>query len=88
MEVIRHLFRQTKGALPIIGVGGVFNAEDAWEKITAGASLVQLYTGLVYEGPGVAKRTVSGLRDRLTQTGLGEIRQAVGVASGAAFGRT
>lgn len=83
-EVIRHLYRQTKGALPIIGVGGVFDADDAWEKITAGASLVQLYTGLVYEGPGVAKRMVSGLRDRLDQTGLGEIRQAVGVASGAA----
>jgi len=87
-EIIRHLHRQTKGALPVIGVGGVFNADDAWEKITAGASLVQLYTGLVYEGPAIAKRMVSGLRERLDQTGLREIRQAVGIASGAAPGGT
>ena len=83
-EVIRHLHRQTKGALPIIGVGGVFNADDAWEKITAGASLVQLYTGLVYEGPGIAKTIVDGLRQRLAQTGLNPICRAVGNASGSA----
>src|SRR5204862_3812668 len=77
-EVIRHLYRQTKGALPIIGVGGIFNAEDAWEKITAGASLVQLYTGLVYEGPGVAKGIVTGLRERLNEHGFAGLGQAVG----------
>ena len=58
-EIIRHIFKQTNGKLPIIGVGGIFNADDAWEKITAGASLVQIYTGLVYEGPGIAKKIVS-----------------------------
>ena len=77
-EVIRHLHRQTKGALPIIGVGGIFNAADAWEKITAGAALVQIYTALVYEGPGVVKEIVSGLRDRLLAAGSTELRQAVG----------
>jgi dihydroorotate dehydrogenase len=50
-EVIRYLYRQTRGDLPIIGVGGIFSAADAWEKIAAGATLVQVYTGLVYEGP-------------------------------------
>ena len=77
-EVIRHLHRQTRGALPIIGVGGIFNAADAWEKITAGASLVQLYTGLVYEGPGVVKEIVSGLQEHLHQHGWSSLRQAVG----------
>ena len=59
-DVIRHLRRQTGGRLPIIGVGGIFDAADAWEKITAGASLVQVYTGLVYEGPAVAGDIVRG----------------------------
>ena len=77
-EVIRHLHRQTKGRLPIIGVGGVFNAEDAWEKITAGAALVQVYTGMVYEGPGLAKTIVQGLRARLSSQGFGRLSQAVG----------
>jgi dihydroorotate dehydrogenase len=77
-EVVRHLFRQTRGRLPIIGVGGVFNAEDAWEKITAGATLVQIYTGLVYEGPGVAREIVVGLQDRLGEHGMRSLREAVG----------
>jgi dihydroorotate dehydrogenase len=77
-EIIRHLYRQTKGRLPIIGVGGIFDAADAWEKITGGASLVQLYTGLVYEGPGVAKAIVRGLQERLEQRGMKDLREAVG----------
>lgn len=81
-DVIRHLYRQTRGALPIIGVGGIFNAEDAWEKITAGASLVQIYTSLVYRGPGVVKDIVSGLRQRMKAAGLTELRQAVGQSDG------
>ncbi|MEQ2008071.1 MAG: quinone-dependent dihydroorotate dehydrogenase, partial [Limisphaerales bacterium] len=79
-EVIRHLFRQTKGAVPIIGVGGIASAADAWEKITAGASLVQVYSGLVYEGPGLVRDIVNGLRWRLEAEGLQELKQAVGVA--------
>jgi len=80
-EIIRHIFRQTRGTLPIIGVGGIFNAADAWEKITAGASLVQIYTGLVYEGPGVAKEIVGGLKKHLAANGFSELKQAVGIAS-------
>ena len=55
-EVIRYLSRESRNAFPIIGVGGVHTPEDVLEKLQAGASLVQLYTGFVYEGPGVVKR--------------------------------
>ncbi len=78
-EVIRHLFRQGNGKLPIVGVGGIFTAADAWEKITAGASLVQVYTGLVYEGPGIARSIVTGLLELLEKHGLRDVRQAVGI---------
>ena len=77
-EVIRHLFRQSARKLPIIGVGGIFSAAEAWEKITAGASLIQVYTGLVYEGPGLAKVIVTGLRERLAAAGCASLTQAVG----------
>ncbi|HKQ38417.1 MAG TPA: quinone-dependent dihydroorotate dehydrogenase [Verrucomicrobiae bacterium] len=59
-EMIRHL---GKSGLPIIGVGGIFNAADAYEKLRAGASLVQVYTGLVYEGPAIAREIVTGLKN-------------------------
>ena len=75
-EVVRHLYRQTRGALPIIGVGGIFNAEDAWAKITAGASLIQIYTSLIYEGPGVVQTIVTGLLQRLGQAAMTDFRQA------------
>ncbi len=80
-EVVRHLFRQTRGALPIIGVGGIFSADDAWEKITSGASLVQVYSGLVFEGPGLARDIVWGLRERLARDGSRELSEAVGTAA-------
>jgi dihydroorotate dehydrogenase len=77
-EVIRHLYSQTKGALPIIGVGGIFDAADAWEKIIAGASLLQIYTSLIYEGPGVIREIVTGLRARMAEHGFTQLSQAVG----------
>jgi dihydroorotate dehydrogenase len=80
-EVIRHLHRQTQGQLPIIGVGGIFNAGDAWEKITAGASLLQIYTGLVYEGPGLTGKIVAGLRRKMKAAGIPDLKQAVGSAN-------
>ena len=79
-EVVRHLYKQTNGKLPIIGVGGIFDADDAWEKITAGASLVQVYTGMVYEGPGIAKKIIAGLQVRMEIAGLKQLSQAVGLA--------
>lgn len=80
-EVIRHLFRQTKGTLPIIGVGGIFDADDAWQKILAGASLVQIYTGLVYEGPAIARQIVRDLQTRMQRDGFDSLQQAVGTAN-------
>ncbi len=77
-EVVRELYRQTRGRLPIIGVGGVFNADDAWEKITHGASLVQLWTGLIYEGAGVVRRINEGLAARLAQEGFTTLDEAIG----------
>jgi dihydroorotate dehydrogenase len=64
-EVIRHLYQQTQGQVPLIGVGGISCAQSAWEKITAGASLIQIYSGLVYQGPGLVREVVTGLRERL-----------------------
>jgi len=61
-EVIRYLHRHSKGALPIIGVGGIHSAEDAREKLAAGAALVQLYSGFIYEGPALVKRINQGLK--------------------------
>jgi dihydroorotate dehydrogenase len=77
-EVIRHLHRQTRGRLPIIGVGGIFNAHDAWEKILAGASLVQVYTGIVYQGPDLAKKIVTGLIRRRRELDRRDWSQIVG----------
>ena len=77
-EVIRHIHKQTRGALPVIGVGGIFNADDAWEKIEAGASLIQVYSGLVYEGPALVKDIVHGLQSRLTRLGFTTLQQAAG----------
>jgi dihydroorotate dehydrogenase len=82
-EVVRHLYRQTRGELPVIGVGGIFSAADAWEKIAAGASLIQIYTGLVYEGPGVAAGIIRGLKRRLEERGFRHLAQAVGCETGA-----
>jgi dihydroorotate dehydrogenase len=79
-EIIRHVHKQTRGALPIIGVGGIFDAEDAWEKITAGASLVQVYSGLVYEGPALARQVVRGLKQQLREKGFDSVQQAVGTS--------
>lgn len=62
-EIIRSIYKITKGKLPIIGVGGIFTAADAIEKLKAGASLVQVYTGFVYEGPLMAKRINQGILD-------------------------
>ena len=77
-EVIAVIHRLTRGEMPIIGVGGVFNAEDAWEKICAGASLIQLYTGFIYEGPGVARRINEGLAKILKREGFRSLDEAVG----------
>lgn len=62
-EVVRYISEKTNGTLPIIAVGGIFTAADAQEKLDAGASLVQLYTGFIYEGPTVAKNICKALSE-------------------------
>lgn len=79
-EVIRLIYEETQGKLPIIGVGGIFTAEDAWEKITAGASLLQVYTGWIYEGPLMARQVLTGLSQKLDEEGLSHLSEAVGIA--------
>ena len=76
--VIRTLHRAAGVDLPIIGVGGIFTAADAYEKIRAGASLVQIYTGMIYEGPRLPYRIAGGLVDLLCRDGFTHLRQAVG----------
>ena len=65
----RKVYRATGGRLPIIGVGGIFSAEDAWGHLRAGASLVEIYTGLIYEGPGLPSAIKQGLMDLMRRDG-------------------
>ena len=78
LDALRRFRRASGGEIPLIGVGGIATAEDAWERIRAGASLVQLYSAMVYEGPGIARRIVRGLSDRLEREGIRSIAEAVG----------
>ncbi|ANY68557.1 dihydroorotate dehydrogenase (quinone) [Paenibacillus sp. BIHB 4019] len=77
-EVIRAVYRQTEGKLPIIGSGGIFTAADAYDKIRAGASLVEVYTALIYKGPGLLRELTSGLKERLRKDGYRSITEAIG----------
>ena len=81
-KFVARVYKVTQGRLPIIGVGGIFNAEDAYEKIRAGANAVQIYTGWVFEGPGAVKRINQGLLRLLERDGLKNISQAVGTGVG------
>jgi dihydroorotate dehydrogenase len=75
---LARIFRATSGRLPLIGSGGVCSAETAWQKLRAGAALVQLYTGLVYEGPGLIPDILSGLAERLQRSGRTSLRDITG----------
>jgi dihydroorotate dehydrogenase len=77
-EVLRDMYRLTRGELPLIGVGGVASADDAYAKIRAGASLVQLYTALVFAGPALLAEIKSGLADRLHRDGFAAVGEAIG----------
>ncbi|WP_407652127.1 quinone-dependent dihydroorotate dehydrogenase [Dongia rigui] len=76
--LLGRMFKLTQGRLPLIGVGGISDARDAYAKIRAGASLVQLYSALVYEGPGLAARIVAKLPALLAADGFTHVRDAVG----------
>ena len=81
--VLADIYRLTQGRLPLVGVGGVASAADAYAKIRAGASLVQLYTALVFDGPSVVGRIKQGLAGLLRRDGFASVAEAVGTAQGA-----
>jgi len=78
LQRLRDFRKATGGALPLVGVGGIASPEDAWARIRAGASLVQLYSAMVFEGPGLARRIVRGLEDLMRRDGFATIAEAVG----------
>jgi dihydroorotate dehydrogenase len=78
LKALREFRAASGGSIPLIGVGGIATADDAWERIRAGAGLVQLYSAMVYEGPGIARRIVRGLAERLEREGMSNIAEAVG----------
>lgn len=79
LRSIAQLCRLSAGKLPLIGVGGIFGAEDAYRFVRAGATLVQVYTGLVYQGPGLATAIAGGLEALLRRDGFRTVAEAVGV---------
>ena len=80
-EMVRNLYQELGTEMPIIGVGGIFNGADAYEKIRAGASAVQIYTALIYEGPGLVLKVKRELAKLLKEDGFTSISDAVGVDS-------
>ena len=77
-EVLRVLYRAVDGKLPLIGVGGIFSAADAYARIRAGASLIQVYTGMIYRGPGLPRALVHDLHALLAKDGFSHISAAIG----------
>ncbi|WP_199797119.1 quinone-dependent dihydroorotate dehydrogenase [Qipengyuania flava] len=75
---LRDFRKATGGAIPLVGVGGIASAEDAWARIRAGASLVQLYSAMVYGGPGLPRRILRGLEALMRRDGFASIAEAVG----------
>ena len=82
-EVLRQVYRLTEGRLPLVGVGGISDGRDAYLKIRAGASLVQLYTAMVFDGPGVGAKVAAELAQCLKADGFAHVSDAVGLDAGA-----
>ena len=78
LDALRRFRAASGGALPLIAAGGIATVDDAWARIRAGASLVQLYSAMVYEGPGLARRIANGLAAKLAEEGFASIAEAVG----------
>lgn len=78
LALTKRLFRRLEGRIPIVGVGGIRSAEDAWTRLRAGATLLQVYTGFVYAGPGMVRDIVDGLADRIDRGSYAGIAEVVG----------
>jgi len=76
-EIIRKMYAHLQGKVPIIGVGGIETADDAWAKLVAGADLVQIYTALIYQGPDIVSDVARGLEVRVQQSGCRSLPEAV-----------
>jgi len=83
LEVIRRLYARVGRKLVLVGVGGIESADDAFERIAAGATLLQAYTGFVYGGPRFAARIHAGLASRLRERGIASVAELVGADAGA-----
>jgi dihydroorotate dehydrogenase len=81
LHSLKTVYRLTRGKMPLIGVGGIFTAEDAYERIKAGASLVQLYTGFVYGGPYTVRRVNEGLLKLMEKDGIDSVEKAIGAGA-------
>jgi dihydroorotate dehydrogenase len=79
LEALRRFRSASGGAIPLIAAGGIGSADDAWQRIRAGASLVQLYSAMIFEGPGIARRIASGLAQKVAEEGMTSIADAVGI---------
>ena len=79
LGVLKEMYQATRGKIPIVGVGGIQSAEDAYARIRAGASLLQLYTAMIYKGPYVAAEIAKGLAKLLREDGFGSLEDVVGV---------
>ena len=79
-RIIREIYKRVGDRLPIIGSGGIFSAQDAWEKLTAGATLLQAYTGFIYEGPAFARKVNRDLLGLMEKNGVKTIAEVVGTA--------
>ena len=86
--MLARTYQLTGGRVPLIGVGGISSGADAWTKIRAGASLIQLYTGLIYGGFGLVEDILETLRSSLSSEGFGTIADAVGQDAGTWAART
>ena len=81
-EMISKIYKMTNGEFPIVGVGGIMSGEDAWQKICAGASLIQAYSGFVFEGASLTKQVVNGIEMKMRQNGFTSLEEAIGSAHG------
>lgn len=79
--LVARVAARAAGRLAVVGVGGIFTADDAWAKLAAGASLVQLYTGFVYGGPGTARSIAAGLLERMDREGVGHVSELAGAVT-------
>jgi len=78
LQRLKDFRKATGGQMPLIAAGGIDSADAAWERIVAGASLVQLYSAMVYQGPMLGRRIAKGLRERLRREGFASIEDAIG----------